>query len=186
MTELRERGTRFALGEFTGAGYEIGRPVVIQVLWLLVSRSFLMAWWCPIRVRSAILRMFGAKIGPGTRIRHDVKIHWPWKLEIGRDTWVGEGAWILNLENVTIGSNTCVSQGALLCTGSHDRHSPSFEFDNAPIAIGDGVWIAARATVLCGVTVADGATIGATALVTGDVPAGATILAPRARNGERP
>lgn len=184
MTELREHGSRFALGEFTGAGYEIGRPFAVRFLWLLVSRSIVMAWWCPIRMRVAILRMFGATIGSGTRVRHDVKIHWPWKLRIGTDTWIGEGAWILNLEDVTIGSNTCVSQDALLCTGSHDRHSGSFEFDNAPIVIGDSVWVAARATVLRGVTVGDGATIGAAALVTKDVPSGATILAPRARNGE--
>lgn len=79
---------------------------------------------------------------------------------------------------MTIGSNTCVSQGVLLCTGSHDRFSPTFEFDNGPIVIGDSVWIAARATILRGVRVADGATVGATALVSRDVVEGATIRAP--------
>jgi putative colanic acid biosynthesis acetyltransferase WcaF len=54
------------------------------------------------------------------------------------------------------------------------------EFDNAPIYIGDSVWIATRATILRGVRVGDGATVGATALVTRDVPEAATILAPRA------
>jgi putative colanic acid biosynthesis acetyltransferase WcaF len=124
-----------------------------------------------------VLRLFGAKIAAGVLVRHEVKIHWPWKLAIGRNSWVGEDVWILNLEDVTIGSNTCISQGVLLCTGSHDRRSATFEFDNAPIAVGDSVWVAARATVLRGVRIGDGATVGATALVTADVPAGTTVLA---------
>jgi putative colanic acid biosynthesis acetyltransferase WcaF len=127
-------------------------------------------------LRTTILRWFGATIAPGVLIRHEVKIHWPWKLTVGEHSWIGEGSWILNLEPVTIGSNSCISQGVLLCTGSHDRNSPTFEFDNAAIWIGDSVWVAARATVLRGVTIHDGATIGATALVSRDVPAGATVL----------
>jgi putative colanic acid biosynthesis acetyltransferase WcaF len=172
-------GARFSLGDFTGANYSKGRPWLVQLLWMVVSRSLTMQWWCPNRLRLLILRGFGARIGTGTLIRHDVKIHWPWKLEIGHHTWIGESTWILNLEPVVIGSNTCVSQAVLLCTGSHDRFSPTFEFDNAPIVIGDSVWVATRATVLRGVRIGDGATVGATALVTGDVADEATILPPR-------
>ena len=170
---------RFSLRDFTGQNYSKGRPWLVQLLWMVVSRSVTMQWWCPNRLRLLILRSFGARIGTGTLIRHDVKIHWPWKLEIGCDTWIGESTWILNLEPVVIGSNTCVSQDVLLCTGSHDRFSPTFEFDNAPIVIGDSVWIATRATILRGVHIADGATVGATALVTGDVAEQVTILPSR-------
>lgn len=168
----------FMLAGFSGKGYDRGRGIVTQILWLMLSRAIIMKWWCPNRVRITLLRLFGAQIGSGTLVRHEVKIHWPWKLEIGNHTWIGESAWILNLEPVKIGSNTCISQGVLLCTGSHDRRSPTFEFDNAPITIGDSVWIAARATILRGVNISDGATIGATALVTRDVPAGSTVLSP--------
>lgn len=172
-------GARFSLRDFTGENYSRGRPRLVQLLWMLASRGLTMQWWCPNRLRVLVLRGFGARIGAGTLIRHDVKIHWPWKLEIGHHTWIGESSWILNLEPVTIGSNTCISQEVLLCTGSHDRFSPTFEFDNAPIVIGDSVWVATRATILRGVRIADGATVGATALVTGDVPEAATIVAPR-------
>ena len=172
-------GARFSLRDFTGQNYSKGRPWPVQLLWMVVSRTVTMRWWCPNRLRLLLLRSFGARIGTGTLIRHDVKIHWPWKLEIGHHTWIGESTWILNLEPVVIGSNTCVSQDVLLCTGSHDRFSPTFEFDNAPIVIGDSVWIATRATILRGVHIADGATVGATALVTGDVREEATILPPR-------
>lgn len=172
-------GARFALSEFTGENYDKGRPWPAQVLWMLVSRCVTMQWWCPNRLRVLILRAFGARIGAGTLIRHDVKIHWPWKLQIGEHTWIGESTWILNLEPVTIGSNTCISQDVLLCTGSHDRFRRTFEFDNAPIVIGNSVWIATRATVLRGVTIGDGVTVGATALVTRDVVEEATVLSPR-------
>ena len=122
-----------------------------------------------IRARVAILRAFGAQIGDGVLVRHRVRIHWPWKLTIGDNSWIGEGAWILNLEPVTIGANVCVSQDAFLCTGSHDRRSPTFEFDNGPITIGDGAWVAARATVLRGVTLSDNAVIRAGSVTARDV-----------------
>ena len=171
-------GNRFSLDGFTGRGYDRGRGVPIQILWLM-SRGLLMKWWCPNTVRIGVLRLFGARIAAGVKVRHQAKIHWPWKLAVGSNSWIGEEVWILNLEQVTIGSNTCISQGAFLCTGSHDQRSATFEFDNAPLVIGDSVWVAARATALRGVRIGDGATVGATAIVTNDVPAGATVLAAR-------
>jgi putative colanic acid biosynthesis acetyltransferase WcaF len=124
----------------------------------------------PAKARVAILRAFGANIGDGVLIRHRVRIHWPWKLSVGSNSWVGEGAWLLNLERITVGKDSCISQEAFICTGSHDRRSATFEFDNAPIVIGDGVWIAARAVVLRGVTVEDGAVVGAGTVVSRSVP----------------
>jgi putative colanic acid biosynthesis acetyltransferase WcaF len=78
--------------------------------------------------------------------------------------------------DVTISENVCISQEVLLCTGSHDRRSPTFEFDNGPITVEDAAWVAARATVLRGVRIGPGATIGASALVVADVPEGRTIF----------
>ena len=166
------------LSKFSGKGYERGRSVVWQFAWMAVQSLLFKRWWTPASVRVTILRLFGAEIGEDVSIRHDVTIHWPWKLAVGDHTWIGVGAWILNLEPVRIGSNTCISQQVLLCTGSHQQSSPSFEFDNGPIEIGDGVWVAARATVLRGVTIADGALVGACALVTRDVGPNERILAP--------
>ena len=174
---------RRSLSGFTGTGYDKGRGVLTQIAWLSVSSMLTNHWWCPNALRVAILRWFGARIGSGTLIRHRVRIHWPWKLTVGSDSWIGEGSRILNLEPVSIGNDVCVSQDVLLCTGSHDRRSPTFEFDNAPIVVHDGAWIAARATVLRGVSVGADAVVGATALVTSDVPPGALIHAPRATAG---
>jgi putative colanic acid biosynthesis acetyltransferase WcaF len=175
------------LRDFTGAGYDKGRPLLHQVAWFVTQNLVFAKWWFPARWRPGLLRLFGAQIGSGVLIRHRVRVHWPWKLAIGDDSWIGEEAWILNLEPVSIGANVCVSQGAFLCTGSHQRRSPTFEFDNAPISLEDGSWVAAKAVVLRGVTVHPGAVVGAGAVVSADVPADAAVLA-RAdtRPGRRP
>jgi Acetyltransferase (isoleucine patch superfamily) len=170
---------RRSLAGFQGSGYDKGRGVAVQAAWMLASGIFVTRWWCPVSVRAWVLRIFGARIGRGTVIRHGVRIHWPWKLVIGDNTWVGEGAMLLNLETIELGSDVCISQQAMLCTGSHSKSSPTFEYDNAPILVGDGSWIAARAVILRGVTVGSDSVIGATALVTTDVPNGAVVLAPR-------
>jgi len=164
-----------SLAGFTGAGYDKGRSKAWQALWHVVHHLAFQRWWFPPRLRPFVLRRFGARIGDRVLIRQDVRIHWPWKLDIGDDCWIGERAWLLDLEPITIGRDVCISQDAFLCTGSHDRHSPTFEFDNGPIVVEDEAWVAARATVLRGVTVGQGALVAAGAIARADVPAGATV-----------
>ncbi|WP_115948473.1 putative colanic acid biosynthesis acetyltransferase [Rhodococcus wratislaviensis] len=152
---------------------------------MAVSGLVVMHWWCPRRLRIWILRAFGAEIGNDVLIRHRVRIHWPWKLSVGNSSWIGEGAWILNLESVSIGNDVCISQDALICTGSHDFNSSTFEFDNGRIFIEDGVWIAARATILRGVRIGENSLIGATALVASDTPAYSRVLGPHSVSKKR-
>ena len=153
------------LRSFTGAGYDKGRSRAWQVLWFVVMNAAFMKWWMPMRFRPAILRAFGAQIGDRVRIRQNVRVLWPWKLAIADDCWIGEGVWLLNLEQITIEHDACLSQEAFLCTGSHLHRDPAFEFDNAPILIGAGAWIAARATVLRGSHVGGGVLVGAGSVV---------------------
>lgn len=163
------------LSMFSGRGYDIGRSIAWRVAWFATQHVIFKSWWCPMRARPGILRAFGAEVGAGVRIRTGVRVHWPWKLTVGDHTWIGEGAWLLNLEPITLGSNVCVSQEALLCAGSHDRRSPTFEFDNGPIRVADGAWIAARAVVLRGVSIGEMAVVGAAAVVAADVAAGEVV-----------
>jgi putative colanic acid biosynthesis acetyltransferase WcaF len=167
--------TRHNLAEFTGNGYDKGRSKLIQALWFATLNLVFSKWWCPKSLRPRILRLFGAQVGQGVLIRHRVRVLWPWKLSIGDNSWIGEDVWLLNLEPITIGSNVCLSQAAFLCTGSHDRRSPTFEYDNRPITVRDSAWIAAMAIILGGVTVGEGATVSAAAVVGRDVPADAIV-----------
>ncbi|MCF1593419.1 putative colanic acid biosynthesis acetyltransferase [Streptomyces muensis] len=164
-----------SLRGFTGAGYDKGRPLLVQAAWFAVLHLVFVKWWFPARWRPAVLRAFGARIGRRVLIRHGVRVHWPWRLSVGDDVWIGEGAWLLNLREITIGHDVCVSQGALLCTGSHQRRSRTFEFDNGPIRLEPGAWVAARAVVLRGVTVGRGAVVGACAVAHRDLGPGEVL-----------
>lgn len=173
-----------SLAEFSGNGYDKGRNIAVQISWQIAS-AIIQQWWIPSRTRIAVLRMFGANIGQNVLVRHRVRIHWPWKLVVGDSCWIGEGAWLLNLENVTIGKNVCISQDALICTGSHLRKSATFEFDNEAILIGDAAWICCRAVILRGTKIGNHAIVGAGSIVHKDVADYATILPPESIEHKR-
>lgn len=170
---------RRSLGARRGQPYDKGRGFLAQALWVAVSDVVFVKVWCPNRLRVALLRWFGADIGAGVLIRHRVRVQWPWNLSIGSNSWIGTDAELYNLDRIAIGADVCVSQHAYLCTGSHDRHSPTFEFDNGPITIEDGAWVCARATILRGVTIGANAVIGATCVVSRDVPPDAFLRPPQ-------
>ncbi len=182
MTNQQLSGGHFRrLAQFTGKGYDKGRSVPVCAAWAMVAEPLTRSILCPPSVRAKVLRVFGAQIGANVNIRNDVRIHWPWKLAVGDNTWIGVGSYLLNLEPITIGEDVCISQQAFLCTGSHQAEDVAFEYDNGPITVEDGAWVAARATVLRGVTIGRDAVVGATALVYKDVPEGARVLAPQSQ-----
>jgi len=119
-----------------------------------------------------LLRRFGAVVGKEVNIKPNVKITFPWRLEIGDHSWVGEGVWIDNLVPVTIGAHCCLSQGVYVCTGSHDWSSTSFDLVLKPVLIMDGVWLAAKSIVGPGVTVGEGAVLALGSVATQDLRAG--------------
>ena len=102
--------------------------------------------------KTGMLRAFGARVGRGVVIKPNVNIKYPWKLEIGNHVWIGEGAWIDNLDRVKISDHCCISQGAMLLCGNHNYAVPSFDLITRPIILEEGVWIGARSIVCPGVT----------------------------------
>ncbi|KRC65746.1 acetyltransferase [Aeromicrobium sp. Root236] len=172
---MSEQVTYPRLATFPPGGYDKGRSIFWQVAWTVFQNLVFVKWWFPRRFRPAALRMFGATIGTGIVFRHHVRVQWPWKLTIGDDTWIGEDAWLYNVEPITIGHDVCLSQGAFVCTGSHDHNSSDFHCTNKPIVIEDGAWLCAQSLVLAGVTVGTGAVVGARAIAFRDVAPGASV-----------
>jgi putative colanic acid biosynthesis acetyltransferase WcaF len=121
--------------------------------------------------RSFLLRLFGAKVGRGAHVYPGAKIWAPWNVEIGEETGVADGATLYSQGKITLGRRVVVSQGAHLCAGTHDYEKRGFPLVTAPITVGDEAWIAAEAFLHPGVTVGEGAVIGARSVVTKDVPA---------------
>ncbi|MBT3071362.1 WcaF family extracellular polysaccharide biosynthesis acetyltransferase [Rhodomicrobium sp. Az07] len=158
MTAAKDRFPNLA--DFSAPGFVRGRSRPVEALWLAVQWALISSWLPGSAHRRAVLRLFGAKIGAGVVIKPGVRVKFPWRLEIGADSWIGEDVWIDNLAPVAIGRDCCLSQGAYLCTGSHDWTSRTFDLITKGIRVEDGAWIAAKAVVAPGVVVGEGAVLG--------------------------
>lgn len=112
-------------------------------------------------LRASIINMFGAKVHPSARLRSTVKVEIPWNLTIGANSSVGDGTRLYCLGPVTIGEHVSISQHAHVCAGTHDFTRPDMPLIRPPITINDHVWIAADAFVGPGITVGEGAILGA-------------------------
>uniref|UniRef100_Q01XK0 Transferase hexapeptide repeat containing protein n=1 Tax=Solibacter usitatus (strain Ellin6076) TaxID=234267 RepID=Q01XK0_SOLUE len=158
------------LSKFTNSWYSPGRSRNFQALWYAVGLPILRSCWVPsYSVRRQVLRLFGAKIGCGVVIKPGVRVKYPWFLEIGDHSWIGEDVWIDNLALVQIGANVCLSQGAYLCTGNHDWSDPAFGLIVQPIVIHAGAWVGAKTIVGPGAVIGLQAIATAGSVVTGNL-----------------
>lgn len=158
------------------SNYRSGRSFLVQVAWYLVSLALFESGWFPCsKLKSIVLRVFGAKIGAGLVLKTHVRIKYPWRLTIGEHCWIGQDAWIDNLANVRLGDHVCISQGAYLCTGSHDHSKRTFDLITQPIEIDSGVWVGAKAVLLPGVKIGANAVVAAGTVARGSVGEGAVI-----------
>ncbi len=137
---------------FNNSWYSPGASKLKIILWLFFNAVFLRN---PISLSSSwkkiCLRLFGAKIGKGVLIKPGVNIKYPWLLQIGDHSWIGENVWIDNLASVSIGNHVCISQGAMLLTGNHNYKKSTFDLMTGNIKLEDGVWIGAKSIVCPGV-----------------------------------
>ena len=113
--------------------------------------------------------MFGATISEGAQIYSAAKIYYPRNLVMEGFCTIGPGANIYNVDTITIKDGASVSQGAHLCTASHDITDPKHHLIHAPIVVGEKAWVAADAFVGMGVTIGEGAVVGARTCVFKDV-----------------
>jgi putative colanic acid biosynthesis acetyltransferase WcaF len=72
---------------------------------------------------------------------------------------------------LVIGNHATVSQYAILCTASHDISTPNMKLISSPIVLDDQCWVCAGAFVGPGITIHDGAVVGAMSVVTKDIEA---------------
>jgi len=142
-------------------------PLWKEVLWYLIGSRIVESRLLPVSaIKVRTLRLFGAQIGGNVYLKPGIRIKFPWKLRIGDYSWIGEDAWIDNLDWVTIGAHCCVSQGSYFCTGNHDWSARNMKLFTRPIEMGDGSWVGAKSIVCPGVTIAQGAIAQAGSVVT--------------------
>lgn len=141
------------LKDYNQGNQVVKKNILVILLWYFVNVFFFRSYLFPVsRLKKNILVFFGAKIGKGLVLKPGVNIKYPWFLEIGDYVWIGEGVWIDNLTNVKIGSNVCISQGAMLLTGNHNYKKTTFDLIVGTITIEDGVWVGAKSVVCPGIT----------------------------------
>jgi putative colanic acid biosynthesis acetyltransferase WcaF len=164
-----------------------GRPaIVVQLWWIVQATLFGLSPHALFGWRRFLLRLFGCKVGRHVRVRPSVRIYFPWKVTL--DDWcqIGDAAEIYSLGPIHIGAHATVSQGAYLCGGSHDIHSPAFDIYALPIRIEPEAWVCAQAFVFPGVTVGRGAVIAARSVLKQDaVPYGVYAGSPASLRGDR-
>lgn len=120
--------------------------------------------------RCWLLRLFGARIGSPCYVYSDVDIWAPWNLQMADYSTLGRRVICYSMAPVVLGERAVVSQGAHLCTGTHDYESENFQLFARPIEIGADAWICTDAFLGPGVTIGKGAVIGARSVVTRDQP----------------
>ena len=150
-----------------------GRSKYLVQLWWIVnatifrwSPQFLYGW------RRFLLRLFGAEIGKNVLVRSSVIVTYPWKLDIGDYTWVGEGCVLYNLGNIKIGKNVAIAHSVYINTGGHDYTKLTFDIFSKPVFIEDECWLTNDVYIAPGVTVGRGTIVGARSSVLQSLPAG--------------
>jgi putative colanic acid biosynthesis acetyltransferase WcaF len=151
------------------------KPKVVVYLWSAAELLFVTnPWQISSGVRCAVLRLFGASIGNGVVFRPRTRVRFPWKLAIGDRSWIGEGVWIHNQDQVTIEHDVVVSQETFVTTGSH-AHRRDMALITSPIRIGAGAWVTTRCIVLGGTTIGRSSVIAPGTVVQGEVPANSVV-----------
>ena len=123
------------------------------ILWYFTNQFFFNSYIpFPNYLKGNLLKIFGSNVGKNVLIKPKVNIKYPWFLEINDNVWIGENVWIDNLTKVRIGTNVCISQGAMLLCGNHDYKKTRFDLILGEIKIEEGVWLGAQSIVCPGVT----------------------------------
>lgn len=131
--------------------------------------------------RRMVLRCFGASVGKQVNTYPSTRIYYPWNLTVGDWSAIGEDTLIYNLGPVTLGRKVTISHRAHLCAGTHDYTRPDMPLLKLPIVVRDQAWICADAFIGPGVTVGEGAVVGACAVVKKDVASWTVIAGNPAR-----
>jgi putative colanic acid biosynthesis acetyltransferase WcaF len=161
------------LSQYHQPGYDAGGSRLSMLLWWLVQAiAFPLTLHTAHGIRAQLLRLFGAKIGQQVIIRPTARFTYPWNVEIGDYSWVGDDAVLYSLAPIKIGRHCVISQRSYLCTGSHDIQDPRFGLVTGDIVIENGAWVASDCFVGPSVRIGANAVIGARSSVFKSMPPG--------------
>jgi maltose O-acetyltransferase len=132
---------------------------------------------CFCRLRTAIYRLAGVDIGPRTSVfgRLTITGQGPVhkRLHIGADCIINAPLFLDLSAEIRVGDRVSIGHHTVFVTAHHEIGSADFRAGaniGRPILVGDGSWIAARCTILPGVTIGRSSIVASGAVVAKDVP----------------
>jgi putative colanic acid biosynthesis acetyltransferase WcaF len=151
-------------------GFRGRSALTVQLWWLVQATLFRLSPQVAYGWRRWLLRLFGARVGRGVLVRPSVRTTYPWKVVLGERAWIGDDVVLYSLERISVGHDAVVSQRSYLCAGTHDHEQASFPLVGRPIVVGNESWLATDVFIAPGVTIGNGAVVGARSSVFSDLP----------------
>lgn len=121
-------------------------------------------------IRRFFYRFTGMKIGKGSALHMGARFFQPKNIVIGEDSLIGDHVFLDGRATLTIGNHVDIASEVMIYNSEHDLTDETNKAIEAPVKIGDYVFVGPRAIIMPGVTIAKGAVIAGGAVVTKDVP----------------
>ncbi|MDE6834741.1 MAG: galactoside O-acetyltransferase [Ruminococcus sp.] len=119
--------------------------------------------------------IFGDRLGENSSVNAPLQGVCMDMVSIGKNVFINSNALMMSRGGITIEDNVMIAANVSILTNNHDPYERAILLCK-PVVIKKGVWIRAGATILPGVTVGKYAIVGASSVVTHDVPDYAVVV----------
>lgn len=158
--------------------FKYERQTISRTTWNFLINCLPDLWIIDRIVRPALARLSGMQCGSGVILQKNIFYGNPRNLRIGNKSVVCRGAFLDGYDKISLGDNVVIAFGVTFITSNHEMGSAerrTGRLFGSPIVVGDGVWIAARATIGPGVEIGAGSMVSSGTVVMKSVPANSLV-----------